>query len=134
MCNYKKCRIYGSDAARGHDIFNIALVVNFVMPKQLDNYVHRIGRTGRAGRKGVAIAFANEHCTYLAELGHLVVEAKQDLPSWFGDLCYQAARKPKHPTEIRDGRTDLPYVTKRIPTHVQNPAPAWGQSGAEDAW
>ena len=81
MCNYKKCRIYGSDAARGHDTSNIALVVNCVMPKQLDNYVHRIGRTGRAGRKGVAIAFANEHCTYLAELGHLVVEAKQDLPS-----------------------------------------------------
>merc|ERR1740123_2300258 len=47
-------------AARGLDIRNVALVVNFDMPKQLDDYVHRIGRTGRAGRKGVAIAFVNE--------------------------------------------------------------------------
>merc|ERR1712232_799024 len=46
-------------AARGLDIPNVSLVVNFDMPKQLDDYVHRIGRTGRAGRKGVAIAFVN---------------------------------------------------------------------------
>merc|ERR1719476_442908 len=80
-------------AARGLDIPNVALVVNFDMPKQLDDYVHRIGRTGRAGRKGVAIAFVNECCTYLAELGHLLVEAKQELPSWFSDLCRNAQRR-----------------------------------------
>merc|ERR1712087_499518 len=82
-------------AARGLDIPNVALVVNFDMPKQLDDYVHRIGRTGRAGRKGVAIAFVNERCTYLAELGHLLVEAKQDPPLWFNNLCSQAAPKPR---------------------------------------
>merc|ERR1719217_1956293 len=67
-------------AARGLDIPNVALVVNFDMPKQLDDYVHRIGRTGRAGRKGTAIAFVNERCTYLAELSTLLKEAKQDPP------------------------------------------------------
>merc|ERR1712232_200593 len=90
-------------AARGLDIPNIALVVNFDMPKQFHSYVHRIGRTGRAGRRGVAIAFVNERCSYLAELGHLLVEAKQELPSWFSNLCSQAARKPARPTKIGGG-------------------------------
>merc|ERR1719464_1589557 len=80
-------------AARGLDIPNVALVVNFDMPKQLDDYVHRIGRTGRAGRKGVAIAFVNERCNYLAELGDLLVEAKQELPMWFSELCRNAQRR-----------------------------------------
>merc|ERR1712190_29764 len=80
-------------AARGLDIPNVALVVNFDMPKQLDDYVHRIGRTGRAGRKGVAIAFVNERCGYLPELGDLLVEAKQELPMWFSELCGNAVRR-----------------------------------------
>merc|ERR1719343_424194 len=80
-------------AARGLDIPNVSLVVNFDMPKQLDDYVHRIGRTGRAGRKGVAIAFVNERCTYLTELGDVLLEAKQDPPLWFSDLCSQAAKR-----------------------------------------
>merc|ERR1719384_283286 len=94
-------------AARGLDIPNVALVVNFDMPKQLDDYVHRIGRTGRAGRKGVAIAFVNERCTYLGELGTLLTEAKQELPLWFSDLCSQAVRKTGRPTKSRFGDTDL---------------------------
>merc|ERR1711920_946383 len=80
-------------AARGLDIPNVALVVNFDMPKQLDDYVHRIGRTGRAGQKGVAIAFVNERCNYLPDLGDLLVEAKQDLPMWFSELCRNAQRR-----------------------------------------
>merc|ERR1711957_429095 len=70
-------------AARGLDIPNVALVVNFDMPKQLDDYVHRIGRTGRAGRKGTAVAFVNERCQFLPDLGDLLTEAKQDVPQWF---------------------------------------------------
>merc|ERR1712151_259400 len=92
-------------AARGLDIPNIALVVNFDMPKQFDSYVHRIGRTGRAGRKGVAIAFVNERCGYLPDLGDLLSEAKQEVPVWFNDLCSQAARKPARPTKIGGGTT-----------------------------
>jgi ATP-dependent RNA helicase RhlE len=45
-------------AARGIDIKNIELVINFDLPDDIENYVHRIGRTGRAGRKGHAITFA----------------------------------------------------------------------------
>jgi len=45
-------------AARGIDIKNIELVINFDLPDDIENYVHRIGRTGRAGQKGHAITFA----------------------------------------------------------------------------
>merc|ERR1712137_680197 len=94
-------------AARGLDIPNVALVVNFDMPKQLDDYVHRIGRTGRAGRKGVAIAFVNERCTYLTELGDVLLEAKQDLPMWFSDLVGSAARRAGPKAKSRFGANDM---------------------------
>jgi ATP-dependent RNA helicase RhlE len=45
-------------AARGIDVPNISLVVNYDMPDDVDDYVHRIGRTGRAGSEGLAVSFA----------------------------------------------------------------------------
>ncbi|MBI2314092.1 MAG: DEAD/DEAH box helicase [Betaproteobacteria bacterium] len=45
-------------AARGLDVPGISHVINFDLPRQADDYVHRIGRTGRAGRDGVAISLA----------------------------------------------------------------------------
>jgi ATP-dependent RNA helicase RhlE len=45
-------------AARGIDVKDIALVVNYDLPEQSSDYVHRIGRTGRGGAKGKAISFA----------------------------------------------------------------------------
>jgi ATP-dependent RNA helicase RhlE len=44
-------------AARGIDVNNISLVINYDLPDNLDDYVHRIGRTGRAGLSGKAISF-----------------------------------------------------------------------------
>lgn len=44
-------------AARGLDVDDIRLVVNFDFPKEMESYVHRIGRTGRAGKKGCAVSF-----------------------------------------------------------------------------
>jgi len=45
-------------AARGIDVHNIELVINYDLPDDIENYVHRIGRTGRAGLEGRAITFA----------------------------------------------------------------------------
>lgn len=46
-------------AARGIDVLGITHVINFDLPKQAEDYVHRIGRTGRAGRQGIAMTFAS---------------------------------------------------------------------------
>ena len=45
-------------AARGIDVTNIALVINYDLPSTSEDYIHRIGRTGRAGKNGHAISFA----------------------------------------------------------------------------
>ncbi|MBN1635257.1 MAG: DEAD/DEAH box helicase [Deltaproteobacteria bacterium] len=44
-------------AARGIDVSNLSHVINYAMPQDSDAYLHRIGRTGRAGKKGIAITF-----------------------------------------------------------------------------
>jgi len=74
-------------AARGLDIANVGLVINYDMPKQMDDYVHRIGRTGRAGKSGVAIGFINEKCRYCNELTELLRETDQEVPTWLSTLA-----------------------------------------------
>merc|ERR1712127_147048 len=46
--------------ARGIDVQQVSLVINYDLPNQRENYIHRIGRGGRFGRKGVAINFVTE--------------------------------------------------------------------------
>jgi ATP-dependent RNA helicase RhlE len=58
-------------AARGIDVTGIALVINFDLPEVADDYVHRIGRTGRAERQGKAISFAQP------DQGHMVSDIER---------------------------------------------------------
>eukprot|EP00559_Dactyliosolen_fragilissimus_P001108 CAMPEP_0184862076 /NCGR_PEP_ID=MMETSP0580-20130426/6607_1 /TAXON_ID=1118495 /ORGANISM="Dactyliosolen fragilissimus" /LENGTH=769 /DNA_ID=CAMNT_0027359799 /DNA_START=69 /DNA_END=2378 /DNA_ORIENTATION=+ len=69
-------------AAKGLDFADIQHVINFDMPSEIENYVHRIGRTGRCGKTGVATTFINKSCeeTTLLDLKHLLKEAKQRIP------------------------------------------------------
>ncbi|XP_022732741.1 DEAD-box ATP-dependent RNA helicase 52B-like isoform X2 [Durio zibethinus] len=77
-------------AARGLDIPHVAHVVNFDLPNDIDDYVHRIGRTGRAGKTGLATAFFNDNNASLARsLVDLMQEANQEVPAW---LTRHAAR------------------------------------------
>ena len=47
-------------ASRGLDVEHVGRVINYHLPKQLDNYIHRVGRTARAGREGLVINFVTE--------------------------------------------------------------------------
>jgi len=69
-------------AAKGLDFPDIKHVINFDMPQEIEQYVHRIGRTGRSGKTGVATTFINKNCdqTALLDLKLLLVEAKQRVP------------------------------------------------------
>lgn len=70
-------------AARGLDIPHVAHVVNFDLPNDIDDYVHRIGRTGRAGKTGLATAFFSDNNASLARpLADLMQEANQEVPAW----------------------------------------------------
>ena len=70
-------------ASKGLDFANIQHVINYDMPGEIENYVHRIGRTGRCGKTGVATTFVNhQDCSEssLLDLKHLLKEAKQRIP------------------------------------------------------
>ena len=70
-------------AARGLDVPHVTHVINFDLPKDIDDYVHRIGRTGRAGKSGLATAFFSEKNSPLAKaLAQLMQESNQQVPSW----------------------------------------------------
>ena len=80
-------------AARGLDIPEVAHVVNFSMPRNIDSYVHRIGRTGRAGNTGLATAFLNEKDRNIVrDLVVLLSEAKQSVPSWLESMGGRGGR------------------------------------------
>ena len=79
-------------AARGLDIPRVAHVVNFDLPNDIDDYVHRIGRTGRAGKMGLATAFFNDNNLSLARpLSELMQEANQEVPAWLSRYATRAS-------------------------------------------
>ncbi len=59
-----RCLVATDVAARGIDVSDLAMVVNFDLPNETENYVHRIGRTARAGKSGKAYTFCSEQDVY----------------------------------------------------------------------
>lgn len=63
-------------AGRGIDIQDVSMVVNYDMAKNIEDYIHRIGRTGRAGKSGVAITFlTKEDSAVFYELKQAILES-----------------------------------------------------------
>ena len=64
-------------AGRGIDITDVSLVVNFNMATSIESYTHRIGRTGRANKSGVAITFwGNEDADVLYDLKQMLTKSQ----------------------------------------------------------
>jgi hypothetical protein len=68
-------------AARGIDVQGIELVINFDLPDETENYIHRIGRTGRAGQKGHAITFCGK--ISLKPGAHILRTPKFSIPMFY---------------------------------------------------
>ncbi|XP_018799159.1 PREDICTED: ATP-dependent RNA helicase abstrakt [Bactrocera latifrons] len=79
-------------ASKGLDFPNVQHVINYDMPDDVENYVHRIGRTGRSNTKGLATTFINKTAeqSVLLDLKHLLIEAKQKVPEFLNELCPEA--------------------------------------------
>lgn len=91
-------------ASKGLDFPDIQHVINYDMPAEIENYVHRIGRTGRCGKTGIATTFINKNQseTTLLDLKHLLQEAKQRIPPVLAEL--------NDPLEDSEAITDISGV------------------------
>ncbi|KFY13019.1 hypothetical protein V492_03541 [Pseudogymnoascus sp. VKM F-4246] len=79
-------------AARGLDIPNVTHVVNYDLPTDIDDYVHRIGRTGRAGNTGISTAFFNRgNRGVVRDLLELLKEANQEVPAFLENIAREGA-------------------------------------------
>lgn len=73
--------------ARGIDVQQVGLVINFELPNKKENYIHRIGRSGRYGRRGVAINLVSQHeATYLMQIQEFYQTQISELPSDLSEL------------------------------------------------
>ncbi|WP_455820262.1 ATP-dependent RNA helicase SrmB [Pseudomonas cerasi] len=95
-------------AARGIDIDDVSHVFNFDMPVTADTYLHRIGRTGRAGKKGIAISLVEAHDNML--LGRIIRYIKEPLKARTVDQLRPVTRAPN---EKLRGKPSKKVLAKR---------------------
>lgn len=100
-------------AARGLDIPAVSHVFNFDLPSHAEDYVHRIGRTGRAGREGTAISIATPADEkYLSAIENLVKQALPRAGTPEGFRLSDAAQKPPRPAAERGNSRGAPTRTR----------------------
>ena len=105
-------------AARGIDIDELAYVINYELPNIPESYVHRIGRTGRAGSDGIAIAFCDfEEKAYLKDIEKLIgkkirVIENHDYPMENFTIPKKESRPPR-PPKTKPKRDSAPSSDNR---------------------
>ncbi len=123
-----RCRVLVATdiASRGIDVDNVSHVINFDLPNEPESYVHRIGRTGRAGMEGIAISFCDEtERKYLPAIERLM---QKWIPVVQSDYPYRSTYKTPPPTDlepnIRKRATKQQYGSSR-----QRPSHGRGKGG-----
>jgi ATP-dependent RNA helicase RhlE len=109
-------------ASRGIDVTGIELVLNYDLPEDAENYVHRIGRTARAGHKGHAISFATpDQGNDVRDIEKLI---KATLPvSKHAELTLDKFGEPAHPPVHQRGRQGGRYSNNKPSRHPQTKKP-----------
>ncbi len=122
-----------SVAARGLDIEKVQHVINYDLPQSIDEYVHRIGRTGRCGNLGKAISFfdpESENDRKLARpLVRTLVQAGQKAPDWLNAVAEDATGTAFIGAACVD---DMRDNFKKM--DLKTSAPATGMVDNEEAW
>jgi ATP-dependent RNA helicase RhlE len=112
-------------AARGLDIVELSHVINFDLPNEPESYVHRIGRTGRAGASGIAWSFCSlEERPFLAGIERLI---RKHLPV-AADHPYRSGHLPGPPTDLDPRRAHGATALSLV--HPDAPFPRSGKNGS----
>ncbi len=131
-------------AARGLQIDDLPLVVNYDVPEDYENYVHRIGRTARAGKSGKAITFADEEFVYGLEAIEKYIKMKipviwpENLPEvedkslgqrWNTEHSQNGTSSEAH-SHSKSRGTAKPYANKNSTSPAKKPAAKAAKSKA----
>ena len=96
-------------ASRGLDFPNVSYVFNFDMPKNIEDYIHRIGRTGRVGNKGKAISFYNENNKQIGfALVNELKKSGQKIPEFLEEFDYYNNYNYNYSNNYQFYNSDIP--------------------------
>lgn len=116
-------------AARGLDIPNVFHVINFDLPGNIDDYVHRIGRTGRAGNKGLATALYSpgRDGNLARDLVKILSDVNLPIPAWLEEEAAQSSGRPRFARGSSRGRSPgAPFGADRGRSLSRGPPPRGG--------
>ena len=116
-------------AARGLDIDQLPMVINYEIPSAAEDYVHRIGRTGRAGASGIAISLVSpEEEKYLKEIERLI---KREIQKEETFIPAKAARASRSDHKASDHKTS---TSEHEPRRTAAPRAAMPKKKSGDDW
>lgn len=108
-------------AARGIDVEELSLVINYELPNIPETYIHRIGRTGRAGVSGIAISFCDaEEKAFLKDIHKLISKVIPVVSD--------------HPYAMSDTSLNTPYIAPKKVVQQRRPVATGYSRRGEDKW